>query len=243
MKTYGLLGKNIDYSFSRAYFSEKFKLENINARYQNFDLENLDDFQKIIKRKDIAGLNVTIPYKELIIPHLDELNEDARQIRAVNTIKFEKNSGLTGYNTDYIGFLQSLKPHLKAQHKKALILGTGGASKAVAYAFKKLDIDFTLVSRNPKEGAASYADLTKEQIQQSKLIVNTTPLGTHPRVEEYPPLPFQFITSEHFVYDLIYNPEVTQFLKRSAQQGAKICNGHKMLELQAEKAWEIWNSR
>lgn len=242
MKTYGLIGKNIDYSFSRAYFSEKFKAEKIKATYQNFDLQNITEFQKIINEFTLNGLNVTIPYKQSIIPYLDHLNEDAREIGAVNTIKFEKNKGLIGFNTDYIGFLKSIKAYLKPQHTKALILGTGGASKAIAYALKKLDIDYTLVSRNPRIGEIGYGNLTKQQIIQSKLIINTTPLGTHPKIGEFPPIPFQNITQDHLVYDLIYNPEITEFLKRARAQGAQICNGHEMLKLQAEKAWEIWKS-
>lgn len=243
MKTFGLIGKNIDYSFSRTYFAGKFRSENIPARYINFDLENVDKFPAVIKTTpDLGGLNVTIPYKQEIIPFLDALDPNAENIGAVNTIKINKEKKLTGYNTDYIGFSESLKPFLKPHHKKALILGTGGASKAVAFTFSKLGIAFTFVSRQPKNKILGYSDLTKELLEEYTILVNSTPLGTFPDIEKHPPIPFEYLTSSHLVYDLIYNPAVTTFMNKAKQKGATVTNGLKMLELQAEAAWKIWNS-
>jgi shikimate dehydrogenase len=191
---------------------------------------------------EIAGLNVTIPYKQEIIPYLNDLDSIAAQIGAVNTIKIEKNGKLTGYNTDYYGFMESLKPYLQKQHTHALILGTGGASKAVAFALKKLDIPYKFVSRTPSPGNFIYSDLNKEHLEHHKLIINCTPLGTHPNISDYPPIPTKYITKEHLVFDLIYNPPVSGLLKQALHHNAKVVNGQLMLELQAEKAWEIWNS-
>lgn len=243
MKTYGLLGKNISYSFSRSYFSEKFKAENISAEYLNFDLQDLSLFPGILKQhKNLSGMNVTIPYKEEIITHLDEMDKVAQAIGAVNTIKFLSPGKLKGYNTDYYGFMESIRPFLKPQHSKALILGTGGASKAVAYAFSQLNIFYSFVSRSPGPDDLSYTHLNEEIMKDFKLIINCTPLGTHPKVEASPPVPTQFLTSQHLIYDLIYNPGTTLFMKKALDQKATVLNGRRMLELQAEKAWEIWNS-
>lgn len=243
MKTFGLIGKNIDYSFSRTYFAEKFKKEGINAQYLNFDLSNISEFKTIFsKSEDLSGLNVTIPYKLEVIQFLDRLDENAENIGAVNTIKIEKDDSLTGYNTDFHGFSESLKDHLKPSHTHALILGTGGASLAVAYALEQLGISYNFVSRNPSEDQFNYSDLDAEKLEKHKLIINCTPLGTYPNIEIHPELPFQFITKEHLVYDLIYNPEETKLLQLAAARGAKTINGLRMLQLQAEKAWEIWNS-
>ncbi|OEY73156.1 shikimate dehydrogenase family protein [Salegentibacter salarius] len=241
MKTFGLIGKNISYSFSRTYFTKKFKKENIDAKYYNFDLENINQFRDVIKEMpDLQGLNVTIPYKQEIITFLDDLAPEAKEIGAVNTIKVNGNR-LIGYNTDYIGFSESIKPLLKSHHNKALILGTGGASKAIAYAFKKLDIEYKFVSRSSGKGKLGYDDLSEETIKDHNIIINTTPVGTFPDVEEYPKFPVEYLTKNHLVYDLIYNPEVTQLLALAKKQGATIKNGLKMLELQAESAWNIWN--
>lgn len=243
MKTFGLIGKNIDYSFSRTYFAEKFTKEGIDAQYLNFDLSNISEFRSIFsKSEDLSGLNVTIPYKLEVIQFLDRLDENAENIGAVNTIKVEKDDSLTGYNTDFHGFSQSLKDHLKPWHTHALILGTGGASLAVAYALEQLGISHKFVSRNPSEGQFNYIDLDGEILEKYKLIINCTPLGTYPNIENHPELPFQFITKKHLVYDLIYNPEETKLLQLAAARGAKTINGLRMLQLQAEKAWEIWNS-
>lgn len=240
---FGLVGKNISYSFSKGYFTQKFITLGLNEHtYENFDLVQIEDFQKLINQnKDLKGLNVTIPYKEAIIPYLDELNPKAKKIGAVNTIKFTK-MGLKGYNTDIYGFKKSIRPFLKKHHKRALILGTGGASKAVAFVFGELGLDFKYVSRRPVGNQFSYMDLNEKILDKYTILVNCTPLGTFPNIEEKPDIPYQFIQDKHLLFDLIYNPEKTAFLKEGEKQGASICNGHKMLELQAEKAWKIWNS-
>ncbi len=241
MKNFGLIGKNISYSFSRKYFTEKFEKENIEAEYNNFDLKNLKQFRDVIKETpNLSGLNVTIPYKQKIIPFLDDLAPEAKEIGAVNTIKVDGNK-LSGYNTDYIGFSESLKPFLKPHHKKALILGTGGASKAVAHALKKLGIEHKFVSRSSGEFRFGYNDLSEEIMQEYTVIINTTPVGTYPEVEKNPQVPFQHLNEKHLVYDLIYNPETTQLMARAKKQGASVTNGLKMLQLQAESAWKIWN--
>lgn len=243
LKTFGLLGKNIDYSFSRTYFAEKFKKENIPARYINFDLESIEKFPAVIKTtSNLGGLNVTIPYKQEVIPFLDDLDADAKKIGAVNTIKIGKQKKLTGYNTDYIGFSESIQAFLKPHHKKALILGTGGASKAVAFAFTQLGIDFLFVSRQPEPQNLKYSDLKKELLERYTILVNCTPLGTFPQIEKHPNIPFEFLNNSHLVYDLIYNPGVTTLMEKAKQKGATVTNGLKMLELQAEAAWKIWNS-
>ncbi|WP_010231185.1 shikimate dehydrogenase family protein [Gillisia marina] len=242
MKTFGLIGKNIDYSFSRTYFNQKFSSEKIEAIYKNFDLAHITEFPVLLnENNDISGFNVTIPYKEAIIPYLDELDSTAKEIGAVNTIKIKENEKLIGYNTDYFGFTEALKPYLKAHHKKALILGTGGASKAISYALQKLEIEFTYVSRTKSFGNFTYSELTSDIMESHNLIINTTPLGTSPNIEQNPPIPTQFLTSKHLVFDLIYNPSHTKLMKLALDQNAKVTNGLAMLEFQAEKAWEIWN--
>jgi shikimate dehydrogenase len=243
MKTYGLIGRNISYSFSRNFFKRKFEDEHIPALYLNYDLSQPGEIKKILKdNPEIAGLNVTIPYKQEIIPYLDQLDPIAAQIGAVNTIKIEKTGKLIGYNTDYYGFMESLRPHLQKQHTNALILGTGGASKAVAFALNKLNISYKFVSRTPTTGNFIYSELNKEHLEHHKLIINCTPLGTHPNISEYPPIPTNYITKEHLVFDLIYNPPISGLLKQAIEHQATVVNGQLMLELQAEKAWKIWNS-
>ncbi|WP_314205145.1 shikimate dehydrogenase [Capnocytophaga bilenii] len=243
MKTYALIGRNISYSFSRNYFSEKFLREGItDSLYINFDIQTLDELPALLKATPtLKGMNVTIPYKRDIISLLAAIEPTAHQIGAVNTIK-PTPIGLIGYNTDYYGFTESLKPLLQLHHTQALILGTGGASGAVAYSLQQLGIGYTFVSRNPKEGQLSYHQLTPAIIEAHTLIINCTPLGTYPNITDCPPLPYQYLSGQHLLYDLIYNPTQTTFLALGAQQGATTCNGQKMLELQAEKAWEIWNS-
>lgn len=239
----GLLGKNISYSFSRTYFKTKFKQDNINnVSYENFDINSIQDFKSIIKNvKELKGLNVTIPYKESVIPYLDKLNKKAKEIGAVNTIKITKSGNLIGYNTDCYGFKKTLEPHLQKHHKKALILGTGGASKAVLYTLKKKGITCHYVSRKPAAHVKyTYQDLTAAIITEYTIIINCTPLGTFPNIDQYPNIPYNGITSNHILFDLIYNPEETQFLSRGKKQGAITINGLKMLEYQAEKAWSIW---
>lgn len=242
---FGLVGKNISYSFSKNYFSDKFvKLQLINHKYVNFDIEKIQDFPEIVNqfKASLKGCNVTIPYKESIFNHLDEVDSVANEIGAVNTIKFTKRGVLVGYNTDVFGFEKSIVPLLKTHHTKALILGTGGASKAVAYVLRKLKIDFYKVSRSPKgERELSYADLSDKLLKEYSLIINTSPLGTFPKINEKPMIPYQFITNKHLLYDLIYNPVETSFLTEGKKRGTQIKNGFEMLELQAEESWRIWN--
>jgi len=242
MAKFGLIGKNIDYSFSKSYFNKKFENEGLKHTYKNYDIDTIDKFPKIISStKKLRGLNVTIPYKETIIPYLDKLHKTAKKINAVNTIKITKKGKLIGYNTDYFGFKKSIEPHLKPQHKKALILGTGGASKAIAYALKKLGIKYKYVSRKPTgNNAFTYDSLTENDIKSHQIIINCTPLGTYPKTNECPNIPYDGINGTHLVFDLIYNPEETKFLTIAKIKGATTCNGSKMLELQAEKAWKIW---
>lgn len=243
-KTFGLLGKNISYSFSRGYFAEKFKKLNLkNHVYKNFDLQDITALPSTLKKEDfLKGMNVTIPYKEDVLKYLDKLDKTAEEIGAVNTIKFTKKGNLKGYNTDVVGFENSIKPFFKKYHKFALILGTGGASKAVAYAFKKNNIKYKFVSRNPKgKKQISYNNLTEEVLQKYQVIVNCTPIGTSPDIHLCPNIPYQFLTDKHLLYDLIYNPEVSTFLAKGLEKGAAIKNGYEMLELQAEESWRIWN--
>lgn len=243
VEKYGLIGKNISYSFSKKYFTEKFHRENLpNFSYQNFDISDISELESIVAETIyLKGLNVTIPYKESVFPFLDKINKKALAIGAVNTIKITKNQKLKGYNTDYYGFKKAIKPYLKSHHKKALILGTGGASKAVAYALHQLEIEFKFVSRNPNSEQMSYENLDAETFQNFHIIINCTPLGTFPNIEEFPPLPYSFFTKEHLAFDLIYNPAETTFLGKAKEFGAETLNGYQMLVFQAEKAWTIWN--
>jgi len=247
MKTFGLIGYPLKQSFSQKFFSEKFESEGMEARYLNFPITSIDEFNGLLKHHPyLAGLNVTIPYKELVIPYLDEINEVAKAIGAVNVIKFKhinNKTHLIGYNTDTIGFINSIKPLLKASHTKALILGTGGAAKSVAYSLKKLGITYRFVSRNPTEPSqVSYANLTSEILDTYHIIVNTSPIGMYPNIDEYPDIPYQHLSPDHLLYDVVYNPELTKFLELGAKQGATIKNGLEMLYIQAEESWKIWNS-
>ena len=243
MKVYGLIGKNIDYSFSKKYFTERFANNNApECIYENFDLASIDDFGAILhNHANLAGLNVTIPYKEAVMPHLHVLSKKAMAIGAVNVIRFMKNGKLKGYNSDYFGFKKALKPLLQPHHQKALILGTGGASKAVAFALKEMNIPYAFVSREAQENTISYEQINASTFDNYQIIINCTPLGTSPNIDEFPPIPYQFFTEKHLAFDLIYNPEETQFLKKSKKKGALTKNGMEMLVFQAEKAWEIWN--
>ena len=244
-KLFGLLGKNISYSFSRGYFMEKFSNLGLEKfKYVNFDISKIVDFKDVISdHKNLKGLNVTIPYKEEIISFLDKLDDTAVKIGAVNTIKFTKRGNLKGYNTDAFGFENSLVPLLKNHHKKALILGTGGASKAVAFVLKKNNISYKFVSRNPSgKKEISYDNVSEITLNNYQIIINCTPLGTSPNTNFYPEIPYQFLTQNHLLYDLIYNPPVTKFLEKGKEKGATTKNGLEMLQLQAEEAWRIWNS-
>ncbi|NNF18783.1 MAG: shikimate dehydrogenase [Flavobacteriaceae bacterium] len=243
MHKFGLVGKNIEYSFSRKYFSEKFsRLGLADHHYVNFDLPGLSEIETLLQNPgDVKGLNVTIPYKEAVLPLLSSVDPEAKKIGAVNTIKFTA-KGTMGYNTDVYGFRASLLPHLKSTHKNALILGTGGASKAVAYVLDELGITYTYVSRNPMEGQYHYTDLDQQLISKTTLLVNCTPLGTYPEVDRKPQIPYEAIGEHHLLFDLIYNPEITAFMAAGQEGGAATLNGYEMLKLQAEKAWQIWNS-
>lgn len=240
---YGLIGRNIGYSFSKDYFKKKFAQLGLHTHsYSNFDLEEIKQIEKVLKtRKNLKGLNVTIPYKESVIPFLINLDPIAESIGAVNTIKVTP-GGLLGFNTDAYGFKQALLPHLKKWHKHALILGTGGASKAISYVLGELGIGHTYVSRSPGPDMIGYKDLNRKIMEYNTLIVNCTPQGTFPGIEEKPAIPYEYVSGTHLLFDLIYNPEKTAFLSTGETQGAAICNGLRMLELQAEKSWEIWNS-
>jgi shikimate dehydrogenase len=239
MKVYGLIGYPLSHSFSKGFFAEKFAKENIkDCTYETFPIPSIEEFNSL---PEVSGLNVTIPYKEVVIPYLDELSPAAADIQAVNCIRFE-NGVKTGYNTDAIGFRRSLEPLLKAHHTKALVLGTGGAAKAVQYVLRALDIPYKLVSRNASLKAMAYSELTKTVMEEYTVIINTTPLGMYPNVDAAPEIPYELLTSHHLLYDLIYNPAVTSFLQKGADKGATTKNGHEMLILQAEASWEIWNS-
>lgn len=249
MRVFGLIGYPLSHSFSQGYFTKKFSSENIaDTEYRNFPLETIAQFPELISANPgLCGLNVTIPYKREIIPYLDGLDKTAREVNAVNTIKFERDDNgkvnLIGYNTDVYGFEQTIKPYLNCSDKNALILGTGGASKAVEYVLHKLGLQCFYVSR--KQGDKiykSYDQLTMEDMMDFQVIVNTSPVGMYPKVDDCPLLPYEGITATHVLYDLIYNPEETLFLKKGREHGAKISNGLQMLHLQAEKAWKIWNS-
>jgi shikimate dehydrogenase len=241
MKKYGLLGKNLNHSFSKSYFENKFKTEGrTDSKYLNFPISRISDFKELVNSNSFSGLNVTIPYKESIIPFLDTLSIDADKIGAVNTIDF-KDGKLIGHNTDHIGFHNSIKPFLENTMERALILGTGGAAKAVIYALEKIGINCLCVSRKPKENQLSYEDINEYVLKHHLLIVNTSPLGTSPNVNECPSIPYKHLTEKHFLVDLVYNPCETLFLKKGLAQNAIVLNGKAMLIHQAEKSWEIWN--
>lgn len=243
--TFGLVGRNISYSFSRGYFSEKFRnLSLDNYQYINFDIPSIKEITAVFENKEqnLKGFNVTIPYKQDIQPYLTEIDEVAVAIGAVNTVKLFEDGSSKGYNTDMYGFLNSIKPLLQTHHTKALILGTGGASKAVAYALELLGVDYKFVSRSAKENQLVYEDITKTILTEYTIVINCSPLGTFPNIDHKPAIPYEYITKQHLLYDLIYNPEETTFLRLGKEQGAVVKNGLEMLQLQAEKAWEIWNN-
>ncbi len=245
-KIYGLVGRNISYSFSAGYFNKKFgeKEKLKNCIYSNFDIKEINELPEIIENTPkLKGLNVTIPYKEEVIPLLDSISPNAKIIGAVNTIKISKDGKLKGYNTDHHGFKKALQPLLKPHHDKALILGTGGASKAVAYALRKMKIGYDFVSRTGNDVIFSYEDLNEEVFDEYTIIINTTPLGTFPGIESCPPLDYTLFTDRHIAFDLVYNPVVTKFLRMAKENGATTENGYSMLVYQAEKAWKIWNEK
>ena len=239
---FGLVGKNISYSFSKAHFTKKFEDLNLSDySYENLDFQDISELPNFLKNNpNLKGLNVTIPYKESIIPYLDKLSKKAAAIGDVNTIRFTKNGKLKGYNTDYYGFQKALEPLLQPHHKKALLLGTGGASKAVAYALNQMGIISTYVSRASSGNTIGYSQITAETFEEYQIIINCTPLGTSPNTNVCPEIPYHYFTSNHIAFDLIYNPAETLFLKNAKVQGAIIKNGLEMLVFQAEKAWQIW---
>ena len=237
MRTFGLLGKELSYSFSAKYFTQKFISEEINkTQYLNFEIANITDFKSVIQKFQLTGLNVTIPYKESIIPFLDELDETAKIIGAVNTIHF-LNGKLIGYNTDHIGFSKSIKPLLNGR-KRAIILGNGGSAKAVKYALGQLGIEYKIVSRKT---SFNYSDINSQTTSYYNIIINTTPLGCSSRINEFPNIPYKNLTNKHLLYDLIYNPNETKFLKYGKANNTHIKNGLEMLKIQAEESWRIWN--
>lgn len=249
-KVYGLIGYPLGHSFSRGYFNDKFAAEGIDAEYCNFEIPTIGDVTGVLKKhSDLAGLNVTIPYKEQVIPYLDRLDDDAAAIGAVNVIKIvrkrpdDNDFELVGYNSDFVGFRDSISPMLTPSRDKALILGTGGASKAVCHGLRQLGVEPVYVSRSARKGVLSYAELTPEIMAGHKIIVNTTPLGMYPNVDSCPDIPYECLTPEHLLYDLIYNPDMTTFMKKGAERGAEVKNGLEMLLLQAFEAWRIWEEK
>ena len=246
MLTYGLIGYPLSHSFSKRFFTAYFEKESILAEYLNFEISDLSMLPEVIQKNgELIGFNVTIPYKEAIIPYLDSCDPRAAAIKAVNTVKIFRSNGniqLKGFNTDLIGFRDSMVPLLKPHHQKALVLGTGGASKAVVAVLAELSIDTQLVSREAKPGISiSYGMLDRIMMEEYTIVVNTTPLGTYPKTEGCPEIPYEFLTDKNLLYDLVYNPPVTRFLQKGADEGAAIKNGLEMLELQAMASWKIWN--
>ncbi len=239
-RKFGLIGKEIEYSFSKKYFEKKFNLLNHkNFLYSNYDLKNLSNIKSILDDKDLIGLNVTIPYKEKIMPYLDRLSDKAKKIGAVNTIYF-KNKKIIGDNTDAIGFEIALKSFMKNKVFNALVLGTGGASKAINFVLEKNNLSKISVSRKPKKNQIHYKEINKKLLKSHPLIINCTPLGTYPRVNEFPLLPYGLVNSDNYLFDLIYNPDTTLFMKKGIDNGAKATNGLKMLIEQAEASWKLW---
>lgn len=259
MRKFGLLGFPLGHSFSKKYFTQKFEREGLtDCTYELFPMENISDIQELLTANpELCGLNVTIPHKIGIMYYLDKVTPEAKAIDAVNCIKIinqkpvesfftgefsTKKVRLEGYNTDAYAFEASLKPLLKKYHNKALVLGSGGASRAVAFVLDKLDIDYKIVSRRSIRKQIKYSDINQNMMKEHLLIINTTPLGTAPDIETCPDIPYEYVTDKHLLYDLVYNPAETEFMKRGKEKGATVKNGEEMLHLQAEKAWEIWNS-
>lgn len=243
MKRYGLIGRTLTHSFSKTFFTEKFAKAGIrDCVYDNFELKTIEAFPLLINaHPDLMGLNVTIPYKEDVLDYLTDSNEIVKEIGACNCIKITGDQ-LVGYNTDVIGFRNSLVPKLKRYHRRALILGTGGASKAIRFVLQQLGIEYAIVSRRKGMNELGYEELGEEVMADYHLIINTTPLGMYPNVDADPPVPYECLTRKHFLYDVIYNPEKTKFLAEGEKRGAQICNGYEMLIEQAEESWRIWTS-
>jgi shikimate dehydrogenase len=246
MKKYGLIGYPLGHSFSKTFFNQKFQSEKIDAEYVNFEIENIKDLKAIIRENpNLCGLNITLPHKVAVMPLLDSISENAKNIGAVNVIKFKKGLfgklHLEGYNSDIIGFMKSIEMMLNEKHRKALILGTGGSSKAIYHGLKQLGISAVFVSRTPKKECLTYEEITKDVIKEHTVIVNTTPVGMFPKTDESPDIPYRYLTDNHILYDLLYNPDETLFMKKGKAQGATVKNGLEMLLLQAFVSWKIWN--
>lgn len=243
MAKYGLIGRDLNHSFSKTFFTYKFEKENRKDIYENYALPEIEDFPQLLeKHPDIKGLNVTIPYKQSIIPYLDSIDKEAKKIGAVNTIRFRKDGKLIGYNTDHYGFAQALMPYFPLKRKTALILGSGGSSKAIQYVLTAMGFQYAVVSRKRSQDTITYDDLTKSVVLEACLIVNCTPVGTHPNTDECPKFPYMHLGPEHLLFDLVYNPRETEFMKRGFYKGARVSNGLKMLEYQAKRSWAIWKS-
>ncbi|MBR0275347.1 MAG: shikimate dehydrogenase [Prevotella sp.] len=247
MDKYGLIGYPLGHSFSISFHNQRFADEGINAKYLNFEIPSIDDLPAVLgSNPELKGLNVTIPYKEKVIPFLDYVSPEARAIGAVNVIRVVhegKKISLRGYNSDVIGFTQSIEPMLEPYHKKALILGTGGASKAIAFGLKSLGLDSVFVSRYERPNTIQYERITPEVVKEYNVIVNCTPLGMFPKTEECPLLPYEAMDERNILYDLIYNPDETLFMRRGAEHGAAVKNGLEMLLLQAFASWDFWNGK
>ncbi len=249
MRLFGLIGYPLSHSFSAKYFEKKFATESISdADYRLFPLENISGITSLIEQhQDLQGFNITIPYKVTILPYLSHISVEAESIGAVNCIKIDRNANqvkLYGYNTDEYGFRESIKTAIRSYQTNALVLGTGGAAKAVCYTLQQLGIKFTLVSRSAvQKSVLKYSQLTEDIIKDNLLIINTTPLGTYPVIDVCPDIPYHFLGTRHLLFDLVYNPDETMFLRKGREAGATTLNGYKMLELQAEKSWEIWNEK
>ena len=244
MDKYGLIGYPLGHSFSISYFNEKFKNEGIDAVYENFEIPSIENFLEVVETNpNLRGLNVTIPYKQKVMSYLDYISPEARSIGAVNVIRIERKGTKTvlkGYNSDVIGFTQSIEPLLESHHKKALVLGTGGSSKAIAYGLHSLGVETVFVSRYERPGTIQYDKLTPEDVKEYNVIVNCTPCGMYPHTDECPLLPYEAMDSHNILYDLIYNPDKTLFMRKGAAQGATVKNGLEMLLLQAFASWEFW---
>ncbi len=248
MDKYGLIGYPLGHSFSKQFFTEKFAREGIDATYDNYEIADARQLLDIVRKEEcLRGLNCTIPHKQAILPLLDKVSEEAREIGAVNVIRIRRNEAkepfLEGFNSDVIGFRESIKPLLTQRHHNALVLGTGGASRAICFALTKLGLRWTYVSRSRKPGMLCYEDITPEVMRSHEVVVNCSPVGMYPHVDEAPLLPYEAMDERHLLYDLVYNPEVTEFMRRGAEQGATVKNGLEMLHLQAIASWEIWNNR
>ncbi|MBR1903467.1 MAG: shikimate dehydrogenase [Bacteroidaceae bacterium] len=241
MDKYGIIGNPLGHSFSKGFFTEKFAREGIDAEYLNFQIPEIGKLTEVLQENpELRGINVTLPYKTEVIPFLDELSDEAREIGAVNVVQI-RNGHLKGFNSDIIGFTRSIQPLLKPHHRKALILGTGGASRAIRVGLTRLGLEWKYVSRIPREGMITYEDITAETLREYEVIVNCSPVGMFPKVDECPAIPYEFLTQDNLLYDLVYNPENTLFMKKGALQGAVVKNGLEMLHLQAIASWEFWN--